>query len=253
MKFSLLALSAAVGTAPLLPAVEAPPAAQPWTLPADSPLSRPPATASRASGFFVAPNLGTLGMGLEGGYALSPSFKLRVRSNWIGCDFKKKRHGVAYTVKAENMNGGLMLDYHPEAGVFRLTAGLLLSNLDARADGSTNGQSFVLGGNPYVAQGNVCLRGKYAWNRVQPYLGMGWSTESTADGSWYVTADIGVALIGNGRLTTSSTGEITDGHGHTIDHDQIQESIREEVHDVLKVCDHLHVYPVLQIGVGYRF
>lgn len=224
-------------------------------------LTMPSGTSSRivadpppvAGSFFAAPSIGTLGIGLEAGYALNARFSLRVRSNWIGYNFDELRHGIAFKAKARNRSASLLLDYHPWGGGFRLTAGVLLSDLNARVDGSTYDESFLLGDNVYVADGTVCVRGKYSWNTLQPYAGLGWVSGTPGARGWYWSADIGVALLGNGRFTTSTSGNVTDGNGHVIEGGQIHESIRQEAHDVLKRCDHLHVYPVLQVGVGYRF
>lgn len=209
--------------------------------------------ASTPYGLFAVPNIGTLGVGLEVGYDFNPYFTLRGRANWIGVDFDKDRQDINYQAKAENVNGGLLLDYRPWAGSFHLSAGLLVSNLNARAEGSTHDQRFTLGGNTFVANGTVDVRGKYTWNKVQPYVGLGWSTPPSSESSWYVSADIGIAFLGSGKLKTSSSGKITDVEGNPVNNTIVDESMRQEAADVLEVCDHLRVYPVVQIGVGYRF
>lgn len=256
MNIRSLATAALLASPALLHADEAAPSLTTPPSPAATALTAPSPASSPAWGVFVAPNIGTLGAGLEAGYEFNSHLKLRARANWIGYDFDKDRSSIHYEAKAENMNGGLMLDYHPWAGTFRVTAGLLISNLNAKTDGSTDlgsGGRFTLGDDTYQAEGLVGVHGKYTWNKVQPYIGIGWSTDGEGDRSWYVTADIGVAILGSGKLTTSHSGHIQNGDGSAVSDAQINESIRREADDVLKICDSLTVYPVVQIGVGYRF
>lgn len=258
MNIHTLTALALIGAPVLLQAEDAPSTlTTPPGAPATAALTAPAAASSPAWGVFVAPNIGTLGAGLEAGYEWNAYFKLRARANWIGYDFDKDRSSIHYKAKAANMNGGLMLDCHPWAGTFRVTAGLLISNLNARVDGSTDlgtaGGNITLGDDTYQAEGLVGVHGKYTWNKVQPYIGIGWSTDGEGDRSWYVTADIGVAILGSGKLTTSHSGSIKNAAGNPASDAQINGSIRREADDVLKICDKLTVYPVVQIGVGYRF
>lgn len=210
-------------------------------------------SAPAAESFFAAPTIGTLGVGLEAGYVINPRFRVRLRGNWIAYEFNRERCGIDFKARAQNRSASLLLDYHPWEGAFRWTAGALVSDMNAQVSGSTHGDSFTLGDNTFQGEGNICVRGKYTWNKVQPYIGFGWSTEGMGESLWYWTVDVGVAILGNGKLTTSSSGKITDGNGHPVDSGQIHESIRQEAHEVLKMCDRVHLYPVLQIGAGYRF
>ncbi len=259
MKHQLLfGVVAFAGTLSVLKAADEPFSPSSLAAPADASAVQPaqPPASSSPIGFFVAPNIGTLGAGLEVGYQFNPRLKLRARSNWIAYDRDKRSNDVLYKVEAQNMNGGLMLDYHPWAGTFHFTAGLLISDLNAKADGSTyspDGGYVTIGDDVYRANGNVVLRGKYAWNKAQPYIGVGWSTDGDGDRSWYVTADLGIAILGKGKFTSSYSGDVRDAQGNPVSPDRMHESLRREADDVLKICDRLTVYPVIQIGVGYRF
>ena len=109
-----------------------------------------------------------------------------------------------------------------------------------------------------MVNGNkATVEAEYDWRNVQPYLGIGWSTDGEGDKSLYFTLDIGVNFIGKGKFSISSTGGIDaykngEHLGNATD-SILEDAIREEGKDFFKIADDIFVYPVIQFGMGYRF
>lgn len=224
-----------------------------------------------AHGILTEVNVGTQGIGLSIGYEFNQHFKLRMRGAYLAYDYDDDWGNGADGLTAkgkmdfDGSNVGLILDYHPFGGRFHVSGGLnfadtkvkIDSNLNAAtgADGSEGTYDF--GGVTYRAAGNSGnIHGKYSWNTVQPYLGIGWSSDGDGDRSLYFSIDLGVNFIGNGSLSVGASDNIQAWNGtdwEKASNATIEHSVREEGKDFFKIADDLFVYPVLQIGMGYRF
>lgn len=251
------------------------PTAAPQTAPQAEPREMPlveKAPERQAYGVLVDINGGTQGIGMSLGYEFNPHLKMRLRGAYMGYDYSDdwgesdlKTDGK---LEFDGSNAGLILDYHPFAGRFRISGGLtfaqtkvkLSADLQATVpDGFTPGKSYEFGGIEYRANGSSGnVHGEYSWNTVQPYLGIGWSSDGDGDRSLYFTIDLGVNFIGSGSLSVGASSNIEsskDG-GQTwqgVSNVDLEHSVREEGKDFFKIADDLYVYPVLQLGVGYRF
>ncbi len=224
-------------------------------------------------------NVGTQGAGLSVGYEFNKYLKMRLRGAYLAYDRNEQwgqlnAQNFAYDAKADakfefdGNNAGIILDVHPFGGTFRVSGGLNFSNMELKAKthlkASGNGiaqlanKEYEFGGVTYRALGSEGdINGKYSWNTVQPYLGIGWSSDGDGDRSFYFTADLGVNFIGSGKLKVNASDNIQMkdpmGNWVAVDNSSLEHSVREEGKDFFKVADNLHVYPVLQFGLGYRF
>lgn len=235
--------------------------------------------ARKATGVFMDVNIGTMGIGMNIGYEFNRYLKLRVRGSYLAADYDKTWNEDSWGV-GQPLNGkfefdgssvGLLLDYHPFAGCFHLTGGLNFSGMKLDAKATMEGSDtlsayngvYEFGGYEYRVEGlgkEAQVKGRYEWNRVQPYLGFGWSSNGEGKRSVYFSCDIGVNFIGKGSLKVSHSG--ADIHafdrntGKEIHQDidsLLEQSLREEGKDFFDIADKLIVYPVIQFGIGGRF
>lgn len=208
-------------------------------------------------------NLGTQGAGISIGYEFNKYFKMRMRGAYLAADYDDEwDHDVEGKFEFDGNNAGILFDYHPFGGVFHLTAGLNFSKMELTAKGRLQhnyaGKSYELGGYTFYAEGNeASVDAKYDWNDLQPYLGIGWSTDGDGDSSLYFTMDIGVNFIGKGKFSISGMNGvmIKDPNGNLIDatNQILEDAVLEEGKDFFDIADKIIVYPVIQLGMGYRF
>lgn len=209
-------------------------------------------------------NVGTQGLGFALGYEFNEHLRLRARYAFLGYKRDSDWNDLPNKAELEGNNGGLLLDYHPTGGAFRLSAGITLSAQKLKADASMQrgGKVYSLGGYDYRAMDGAAVHANYDWNSLQPYVGIGWSTGVNERGL-YFTADLGVNFCGKSDLKVSHAGNIqsrTRGGGGAwqdlpagaLD-SRLRDSVKHEGRDFFKVADKIVVYPVLQIGVGYRW
>lgn len=221
-------------------------------------------------------NVGTLGVGMNVGFEFNRHLKLRVRGSYLAADYNKTWNEDSWGTTPLNgkfefdgSSVGLMLDYHPFGGCFHLTGGLNFSGMAADAKAIMKNETglqglgeYEFGGTTYkVSGGNEArVKGRYEWNRVQPYLGFGWSSDGEGDRSFYFSCDIGVNFIGKGSFSVSHSGadiqvKGPDGQFHDVGNVDalLEASLREEGRDFFDIADKIIVYPVIQFGIGGRF
>lgn len=209
-------------------------------------------------------NVGTQGLGFAVGYEFNEYLRLRARYAFLGYDRNSDWNDLPYKAEFEGNNGGLLLDYHPTGGAFRLSAGLTLSTQKVKGDATLKGggRVYSMGGYEYRSMNGASAHANYDWDSLQPYVGIGWTTGSDESGV-YFTADLGVNFCGKASLEVSHAGNIESrprGGGGAwqnlpaADLDRrLHDSVKHEGRDLFKIADKIVVYPVLQIGVGYRW
>lgn len=219
-----------------------------------------------ALGVLVDVNVGTLGAGFSVGYEFNKYLKTRVRAGFLSYDHDDTWSDVDVMGEFTGNNMGIMLDYHPFGGRFRLTAGLTITDLAVDVQGSMDkryfaehvGKEYDFGGYKFIIKDeDVKAEAEYKWNKVQPYLGIGWSSDGEGDAEVYFTFDMGVNFMGTGDLSVSYSGGaevITpDGQRTEISKQILESAIREEGKDFFDIADDISVYPVIQLGMGVRF
>lgn len=234
-------------------------------------LKEDPAAERNAYGVFFDVNAGTQGIGFNAGYEFNRYLKLRFRASWLGYKYEDTWNDMDMSAKLNGNSTGLLLDVHPFAGAFHISAGFNFAPLSVEAHGSMNnlsqyglaGKTYTLGNTDYRLKPGVdsgWVKGEYKWRTCQPYLGIGWSSNGDGDRGLYFSFDLGVNFMGSGNLSVSASSGIEEkptGAPDTMykdmDSSSLRESLLEEGKDIFKIADKIFVYPVLQIGIGYRF
>ena len=204
---------------------------------------------------FAGLHAGTLGPGVNAGYDFSKDLTLRGLYNHFNLDFDKKRVGKEYEGKMRLRSLGLLLDWHPFWGAFRVSGGGFLNNNTLSA--STEGKLLKIGSHEYQ---NVELDFRMDFERLAPYLGIGW-TSGRGRGGLSFTADVGALLRSAPKVSASGRADgcdfsiSTGGDVVVCSGDPgVAASDLEEEHEKLRDdLDKLKVYPVISLGVSYRF
>lgn len=228
-----------------------------------------------ALGVFFDINAGTQGIGFNIGYEFNRYLKLRFRSGFMSYSYNDEWEDMDFDAKFKGNNTGLILDVHPFAGKFHISAGLNFNPIKLEAKGRMDGSSqysdwygnatnkvYELGDTQYKLEDGTLegwVFGKYSWRSCQPYLGIGWSSDGDGDRGLYFSFDLGVNFMGSGNFSVSSSGGVlqapigTNDAWEPLDNNTLKDSLREEGKDFFKIADKIYVWPVLQLGIGYRF
>lgn len=206
-----------------------------------------------AAGGGLYAGMGTTGLVVGYGQTYSPVFGSRLEAaGWSNINRNLTEGGIDYRGSLRMRRAGAALDWHPFANGFRLSAGL--SWVDTQVNLNANalpGTLIAVGNAPAVpldaADG---LTARVELPRTMPYLGLGWG-QGFARG-WTAHADLG-ALLGKAKVTGSLTPSLRAkiaAAGAGIDPDV---ELDRELQQVRDGVDKASFYPVLQLGVSYRW
>jgi hypothetical protein len=187
-----------------------------------------------------------LGAGAEVALKINDLFVVRGGISWIGFDADRKIEDIDYSADLEFLNGSLLVDLHPFRNGFRVTGGAYLGENTVDLDG-TPSENVKIGGKTYTPAEVGTLEGELDLNTFAPYFGMGWiSGHDKAEGIQF-HIDAGVKFGGDPSVELTSAGGILSTDPGLIA--DIEEEA-ENIEDDLKL---LGFYPVIGLGVSYRF
>ena len=203
---------------------------------------------------------GTLGLGVNAGYDFSQDFAIRGLVNYFNLDFDEDWAGNEYDGELNLRSLGLMLDWHPFWGAFRLSGGAFLNN--NRLSASTQGVALGIGRGEYDAD----LDFRMKFEKAAPYLGIGWTTGRDEEGLAF-SADFGALFRSSPRVSASGRAagcdfEVSREGDAEVDcssgvasevADELRTDLQREHRELRDDLDELKVYPVLSVGASYRF
>lgn len=202
--------------------------------------------ANQGSKYAVAGKLSSLGAGLDVTYRLKPKVNLRFNLNGGSLKGDADKDGINYEVQADLLTIGGLVDYHPRAGNFRLSAGLYNNknelNLRATPTGNT---SATIGGTSYNLTG-TSLNTDVDFKSIAPYLGLGWGNAVKPGSQWRFSFDAGVLFQSSPDVRMTATGRL--GSDTTF-----QTSLAEEEIKLSNDLNDFKALPVISLGVSYRF
>lgn len=194
-------------------------------------------------------DLGSTGFGLHLTTPLAAQLNARVGLNYANYSSDGNTPDVQYDFKLKLATVDALLDYHPFGSAFRVSGGIIHNGnrIDVNARPNANG-SYTINGRSYSAASVGQMKGDIEFRKVAPYLGIGWGNAVQTAG-WGFGMDLGVAFQGAPKTRLVSTGCAALAAVCTmIANDVAAENAKlaEEVKD-------LKLYPVLRVGVSYRF
>ena len=222
---------------------------------------RPRPVSNELPHFGVGVKLGTLGVGVQVGTALTARVNLRGGANFLTYNDSVTEDGVTYngTLRLRSVEAKLDLFV---AGGFRVTPGFLLYNDNSVSAivAVPGGQSFTLGGTRYFSSAANPITGTAAitLNRTAPTLGIGFGNLLPRSGRHFsVSTDLGVVFQGSPQFALGLAGStcapnftgcvpINTFPGATA---SIQ-SEQQKISDDLKPFKY---YPELSVTFGWSF
>lgn len=204
-------------------------------------------TFAHADGFGVSGGVSSLGLGLQLGHKFNDAFGVRANVNGFSYDRSGNESGIEYDATAELRSAGVLADWHPFSGNFRLSAGLYYNGTEIDMDGKPQNGGFEFNGRRYDVTDVGTVKGHVEYeNQVAPYVGLGWGTLGGKRGFSF-SVDVGVLFTGKPEARLSATCR------SALTCDQLQRDTREEERQLQADLEDADIYPVLSIGLGYTF
>jgi hypothetical protein len=230
-------------------------------------LSATISTYASASDIGFSIKAGTLGLGMELDYKINELFNVRLQTNSYTYDDEFEEDGIDYEGEINFSSTGILVDWRPFEGSFKLTGGVYANNNELSGNTNSIGdETYEIGGALYSTSSSDPLQVSIdaaLGNSTAGYLGLGWGNSPSNNG-WMFSVELGVLLSGEPTVDLSASGTaIISQNGSSesfnlsdTSNPLVQEFQNELVNEELKLEDDIsdfNVYPVIAIGVGYRF
>ncbi|MGE4543319.1 MAG: hypothetical protein AB7D06_04315 [Pedobacter sp.] len=203
-------------------------------------------TASANTGdFAIGVGPGTLGISADTTVGISSHLNARVGISAFNFDLKTTQNDIAYDLDVRLLSFPILLDWHPFSHRgFRISTGLVINKNKANV-AATSQSTYTIGDTEYTSSELGDLSGKLTFNTLAPYLGLGWGN-SEKNPHWSFVCDLGVVFQGKTDLSLKASGPIASD----LDFQAELEQERRELEDDL---DSYRYYPVISMGVSYKF
>ena len=206
------------------------------------------ATGCQDSGrFAVAAKGSTLGVGGEFTAGLATDINARVGLNTFDIDFDDTEiDDIEYDLGVELNSISALLDWHVFDDNFHVTGGFISMNNEFNLD-ARPANSVEIGDITYSPTDIGYLTGQAEIDGMAPYLGVGWGNPIQSNRRWGFTLDLGVAFTDSPDVTIRSVGGLLSSDAGFLAE---LEKERKELEDDL---DGLQIYPVISLGLFFRF
>jgi hypothetical protein len=201
----------------------------------------------------------TLGAGIEVATPLSHSFSLRGEGNFFSFDYLFDIDGVDYDSRLNLRSGSLSLDWYPTRHSFRISPGVLYfkSNLVA-ISGVPPGNYFELGDQGFINSVDDPLNGKASVvfpHHVAPMVTFAYNLIGKRESRFSMPLELGVAYTGAAKIdvTLNGTACTNEGCFTFANNQEAQDSLQQEIKKLNRNLESYPVYPIVSIGVAYRF
>jgi len=194
----------------------------------------------------VVGKIGSLGLGAELDLGLTDSLGARIGLNSFTYNYNSTASSVDYDFKLQLQTISALADWYPFQGSFRTSLGLMYNNNKANLTGiPAAGGGFTINGklDPSISS----LQGTMTFNKVAPYIGIGWGNPAKKNKGWGMTTDIGVLFQGSPKTTLVATCSSAPCSLAT------QNSVVAENASLESNLSNFKWWPVASIGISYQW
>ncbi len=190
--------------------------------------------------------MGTLGVGAEMTFGLLPHLNARVGINGFSYGYSTTVEEIDYDFDLNLFSGSLLADWHFLGGAFRLTGGIVLNQNGLDLKANTARDRYIIDDIAYSVNDVGRLRGTIDFNTISPYLGIGWGNAVGENSRLSFFIDLGLLFQGSPQADLDVTGPIGSDP-------EFQRHLRNEEKEIEDETDKYTVYPVIAIGVAFKF
>ena len=203
----------------------------------------------------IAGKAGSLGLGLELTVGLSPQWNARLGANGFNyTDDRRRVSQIEYDATAELRTATGLLDWHPGGRGFRLTGGLVYNDTRVNAHSLPPASGvYDIGGVPVPVSLVGTLDGTIDFDPVVPYAGLGWGNAVSPGRKVGFFIDAGVMFQGKGRVNLTPNIPAGSPLNDPTARQALEILIQREERDIEDDVADYDLYPVVSIGLSYRF
>lgn len=199
-------------------------------------------SATAAADFTLGGRVGLSGAGVEASAKFSNHLGVRAHLTGLSYSLDLEYDDVEYEVDTKLSIGSLLLDVHPAGGLFRITLGGAAYNGQFGISAMpSSGYLYRIGNGTYNSTQIGILNGEIEYQKVVPYLGVGWDFGARKKSGFGVSLDLGVFFRGKpDDVSLSASGGGVSASDLALESDNIED-------------DTEGYHPSIAVGLYYRF
>ena len=201
---------------------------------------------SSEPGVAIGGTAGTSGLGLDVQVKIGPIFTLRGSLDRLTYDTDQSYDGIDYNADLAFDTVGAFIDAHPLANGFLLSGGAYVGDRNIGLAATPTGP-VEIGGQTYSPAQVGTLNGTVKLQNVAPFVGIGWDDTFYRSGRWGFRAIAGVAWSDQPEVALTSTG------GSLSNDATFQARLRNESQRITEEAEDYGLFPVIQVGLNYKF
>jgi hypothetical protein len=209
-------------------------------------------TAGHAQKANVGITTGTLGTGIELSKPVNEYVSIRADVHLAGSLSKNVTlEGNPYAVTFTPDTKSLLVDIHPFKGAFYVTGGLVQQDINFKLTGNQASGSYMFNGTGYQSSEIGTFTGTAGFNKsTARYLGLGWSNRAKKSEGVAFSFEAGVIDLGSAKadMSVACGSALSTSACSTL-----QSNVTAEVAKVNSNSNNDLFYPVVKLGVSYRF
>jgi hypothetical protein len=187
---------------------------------------------------------GTLGVSPEVGYRFGEHGGLRLNGGFLDYDRSEEIDDIDYDGTLKLKSVGLMADWYPFGGSFRISGGARSSKnrIDLAAEPTA---SIEIGDDTFTPQEVGRLDGRVDFKNFAPTVTLGWGGKFRS--GFTMGFELGVMMQGSPQLSLeASGGTLSNDPGFQAELEAERQEAEEDAED-------FKLWPVLQLHFSYRF
>jgi hypothetical protein len=206
--------------------------------------------------------LGSGGLGLDLSTPLMTKVSLRVGASFLNYSPRLLEQGIPVdgTVRLRAVNVGL--EYFPYRGSFHVTPGVTLYNGNHvfATTYIAPGAHFTIDDTDYVSDPTNPVHGFFDMTfgkKIAPSITVGWGNMlQRRGGNWSVPVDFGFEYLGRPKFVLNMDGGVctpSNGCDAISSDESAVQNLAQQQKDVNEAIGRLRFFPILKVGVAYRF
>jgi hypothetical protein len=195
----------------------------------------------------------TMGTGIEYVSPVSPELNVSFGINRLNKSDSMVEDGIDYKAEVDFNSLSVIANYHHWQNGFRLRSGIYYNNNEIKLNADYTAASGEVIGNKEFGGAKINIDGKLSFEKISPYVGIGYGSEPFGDNNLSLDIDLGimrspvtVKLTGTCSAEDTSEGNVCEVHDFDTELANEQENLAESL-------DGIDFYPVISLGVSYRF
>jgi len=195
-------------------------------------------------------SVSTVGLGVHYSFPVGTALNGRIGLNALRRSDTDSTNDVDYDFKLKLATVDALVDYFPMKGGFRVTGGIVYNGNKFEANGrpKSNG-TYTFNGRTYPAAAVGSVNAEVTFNKLAPYLGIGWGNAVAADKTWGFSVDVGAIFQGSPKSALSNRGCTATAPICS----QIASDVQVENRSFQAEMEDFKVLPVVRVGVSIKF